>query len=123
MRGRKSKNASAVSGLARPNVRTLAPYDAKDIPCRVKLDANESPYGRPLPSRLLAGIRTNRYPDPQAAALRREFARRMLLPSVGMSKDIERRVLHGNGSDELILNLICAFGGPVVYPEPNFSMY
>ena len=31
--------------------------------------------------------------------------------------------LHGNGSDELIYYLIIAFGGPVLYPVPTFSMY
>ncbi|MDA8388004.1 MAG: histidinol-phosphate transaminase [Nitrospiraceae bacterium] len=111
-----------ISELVRPNVLTLAPYEAKIIPCRVKLDANESPYRRPVSPRLLKAVETNRYPDPQAGALRREFARRMLPSSIG-KKGGAGRVLHGNGSDELIWNLICTFGGPVVYPTPTFSMY
>jgi histidinol-phosphate aminotransferase len=32
-------------------------------------------------------------------------------------------ILQGNGSDELIYYLITAFGGPVLYPVPTFSMY
>ena len=124
MRGKKGTPAIKLKRLVRPNVLTLAPYEARNIPCRVKLDANESPYARPVKPHLLAGIETNRYPDPQATALRQEFARRMLPPSIGRrGKDGARRVLHGNGSDELIWNLICTFGGPVVYPTPTFSMY
>ncbi len=110
---------SSIGRLVRPNVRALTPYDAKEIPCLVKLDANESPYARPAGPRLLRAIETNRYPDPLAVDLRRAFAKWML-PARMRSID---RVLHGNGSDELIYNLICTFGGPVIYPTPTFSMY
>jgi len=98
--------------LARPNVRNLRPYEAKEIPARVKLDANESPYGFRLD---LKGVATNRYPDPEAKRLRRALARQA---GVGMEN-----VLCGNGSDELIYYLITAFGGPVLFPAPTFSMY
>ena len=43
-----------------------------------------------------------------------------------MSKELKvkpQNILHGNGSDELIYNLITVFGGPVLYPVPTFSMY
>ena len=33
-----------ISRLVKKEVRTLRAYSAKEIPCRVKLDANESPY-------------------------------------------------------------------------------
>ena len=97
--------------LVRPNVQKLRPYQAEEIPCRVKLDANESPYGM----RLLRSVETNRYPDPEAKAMRSLFAR-----SVRVRMD---NVLHGNGSDELIFNMVTTFRGPVLYPEPTFSMY
>ena len=31
--------------LVKKQVSALKAYDAKEIPCRIKLDANESPYG------------------------------------------------------------------------------
>ncbi len=112
-------SSSVVRELVRPNVLTLKPYDAKGAACPVKLDANESPYTERLSPGLLRSVKTNRYPDPLAEELRRAFARRML-PARLRAID---HILHGNGSDEIIYNLICAFGGPVVFPSPTFSMY
>lgn len=100
-----------IKKLARPNIRSLKAYKAKEIPCRVKLDANESPYGFTV----LRSIKTNRYPDPEALELRKLVAR-------GWKVKYDN-TLHGNGSDELIYYLIIAFGGPVLYPVPTFSMY
>ena len=100
-----------IKKLVKPNIRSLKAYQAEEIPCRVKLDANESPYG----SRVLKSVMTNRYPDPEAAALRKIVAKEY--------KVRPENLLHGNGSDELIYNLIAAFGGPVLFPVPTFSMY
>jgi histidinol-phosphate aminotransferase len=77
----------------------------------VKLDANESPYGFSA----IKSVKTNRYPDPEAKELRKLIAK-------DLKVKIEN-VLHGNGSDELIYNLMLTFGGPVLYPTPTFSMY
>src|SRR4030066_1365888 len=100
-----------IKKLVKPNIRSLRAYQAEEIPCRVKLDANESPYG----FRALKTVRTNRYPDPEAKALRNLLARQF--------KVKPENVLHGNGSDELIQCLITTFGGPVLFPTPTFSMY
>ncbi len=100
-----------IKKLVKPNIRKLRAYHAEEVPCRVKLDANESPYGFSL----LKTVKTNKYPDPEAKALRKLIAR-----GLRVKPD---QVLHGNGSDELIFNLIAAFGGPVMYPVPTFSMY
>jgi histidinol-phosphate aminotransferase len=100
-----------IKKLVRPNVRSLRPYEAKETPARVKLDANESPFGYPA----VKDVATNRYPDPEARGLRRALARGL---GVGASN-----ILVGNGSDELIYYLITTFGGPVMYPTPTFSMY
>jgi histidinol-phosphate aminotransferase len=109
-----------ITALVRPNIRTLRAYEAKEIPCKAKLDANESPY--PLAdcrSRkfviLLGRVMTNRYPDPEAKELRKVVG-----SYFGVSS---RNLLQGNGSDELISSLITTFGGPVLYPAPTFSMY
>ena len=100
-----------IKKLVKPNIRSLKAYKAKEIPCRVKLDANESPYGFTV----LKDIKTNRYPDPEALELRKLVAKGW--------KVKYGNTLHGNGSDELIYYLINTFGGPVLYPVPTFSMY
>ena len=104
-----------IQKLIRPTIRYLKAYEAKEIPCRVKLDANESPYGFPEGLRALKSIKTNRYPDPEAKALKRLISRDFGVKS--------QNILQGNGSDELIYYLITTFGGPVLYPVPTFSMY
>ena len=101
--------------LVKKEVSGLEAYNAKEIPCRIKLDANESPYGFAAAAQQVAGIRTNRYPDPEAKALRQLIAKDL---KVGTES-----ILFGNGSDELIYYLITTFGGPVAYPVPTFSMY
>ena len=100
-----------IKKLVKPNVLKLKAYQAEEIHCKVKLDANESPYG----FRVLHNVQTNKYPDPEAKELRTLFARGLKIRA--------ENVLHGNGSDELIYNLITTFGGPVLYPVPTFSMY
>ncbi|MEE9524707.1 MAG: histidinol-phosphate transaminase [Thermodesulfovibrionales bacterium] len=104
-----------IDRLVKKNIRGLKPYQAKEIQCRVKLDANESPYGFDKALDTLGKIETNRYPDPEARELRRLLAKSW---GVGINN-----ILHGNGSDELIYYLINTFGGPVLYPSPTFSMY
>lgn len=101
--------------FVRPNIRSLSAYEAKEIPCRVKLDANESPYGVKKPLKAIASVETNRYPDPRAKALKK-----LISKYVGVKPNC---ILQGNGSDELIYYLITTFGGPVLYPTPTFSMY
>lgn len=106
-----------IKTLVRPNIRSLRAYNAKEIACRVKLDANESPYAwdpRKV-AEVSRMIKTNRYPDPEAKDLRKLVAGRF-----GVKPE---HILQGNGSDELIYYLITTFGGPVLYPVPTFSMY
>jgi histidinol-phosphate aminotransferase len=101
--------------LVKKEVAVLKAYSAKEIPCRIKLDANESPYGFADAAKCIAGIKTNRYPDPEAKTLRRLIAK-----DLGVNPE---NILFGNGSDELIYYLITTFGGPVAYPVPTFTMY
>jgi histidinol-phosphate aminotransferase len=105
-----------IKDLVKPVIRCLRAYEAKEIPCTVKLDANESPYDMEQPfMSALETLKTNRYPDPEAKELRKIVAKWFgAAPS---------QVLHGNGSDELIYYLVTTFGGPVLYPVPTFSMY
>jgi histidinol-phosphate aminotransferase len=107
--------AMDIKKMVRKNIASLKAYQAKDIPCKVKLDANESPYGFPEALKIFKGIKTNRYPDPEATGLKKLMAKEL-----GVKPE---NILQGNGSDELIYYLITTFGGPVLYPTPTFSMY
>lgn len=104
-----------IQRLIRPNLRSLKAYQAKEIPCAAKLDANESPFGFPVSKETLRAFRTNRYPDPEARALKGAIAKALRVKP--------ENILQGNGSDELIYYLITTFGGPVLFPVPTFSMY
>jgi histidinol-phosphate aminotransferase len=107
--------AMNIKRLVRPNIASLRAYQAREIPCKVKLDANESPYGFSGVSGILRNSKTNRYPDPEAISLKKLIAEDFTTKP--------ENLLQGNGSDELISYLITAFGGPVLYPVPTFSMY
>lgn len=114
-----------IKKFVRPNIRSLKAYEAKEIPCKIKLDANESPYsafsvqstthGRSAfnVGKLFHSL--NRYPDPEAKTLKKIISKYFGVRS--------ENILQGNGSDELIYYLITTFGGPVLYPVPTFSMY
>ncbi len=108
-----------LSKLIRPGVLALKAYEAREIPCAVKLDANESPYSPLPPEKVFSNkdilCSLNRYPDPEAKALRKALAKDL--------KVTEKNILFGNGSDELIYYLITTLGGPVLFPEPTFVMY
>ncbi len=104
-----------IKRFVRPGVFSLVAYEAKEVPCRVKLDANESPYGFDDAVKAIKTVKTNRYPDPEARRLKEAIAKAF--------KIRPENVLQGNGSDELIYYLITTFGGPVLYPVPTFSMY
>lgn len=104
-----------IKKFVRPNIRSLSAYEAKEIQCRVKLDANESPYGFNNAIKVVKFIKTNRYPDPGASLLKKYISRDVRVKP--------ENLILGNGSDELIYYLITIFGGPVLYPIPTFSMY
>jgi len=107
--------AMNIKKFVRPNIGSLTAYSAKEIPCKVKLDANESPYGFEGIYKALKSLKTNRYPDPEAKSLKKLISRDL--------KVKPENILQGNGSDELVYYLITTFGGHVLYPVPTFSMY
>ncbi len=105
-----------IKAIVRENVRKLKAYQAKEIPCRVKLDANESPF--PIKIEQITkeiNFSLNRYPDPEATELRKALGKKFKIPY--------KKIMVGNGSDELIYYLVLTFGGPVLYPVPTFVMY
>ncbi len=115
----------------RDDLRGEVPYGAPQIDVPVRLNVNENPYP-PSPS-LIADIAAavgaaagdlNRYPDREAVALRRDLA--------GYLKAFEKvdvdpaRVWAANGSNEVMHQLLLAFGGPgrrVLGFAPTYSMY
>lgn len=108
---------------SRPELQGLVPYDAKDVRAEVNLASNEHPLNLPgeiiarLSSRL-SEFRFNRYPDPLAHDLRA-----LIAEANGLEPG---NVLVGNGGDELIFDLLLAWGGPgrklLDFP-PTFAMY
>lgn len=95
-----------------------------DTSCpKIKLDANESPYGTPRSvteaiSRAVSYENINRYPDPDMTDMLVAYGK-----YVGAEKE---RLVAGDGSDELIaliINTFLADGGKIVICEPDFSMY
>ena len=112
-----------VAARLRPALRGFEPYDPAFSPCRVNLSANENTHELPAEVRAavdaaLLATPLNRYPDPMANALRDAIAERH-----GVSRGM---VCVGNGGDEVLFNLLFAFGGPgrtVVTCPPDFAEY
>lgn len=109
---------------SRPELENIAPYDAKDIRAEIRLSANENPHNLPgeildkLADRVRQDMEFNRYPDPMSS-----YLRTLIAEANGLEPS---NVLVGNGGDELILDVILAWGGPgrsLVDLPPTFSMY
>jgi histidinol-phosphate aminotransferase len=113
-----------VAHWIRPEIRALTAYHVPDASGLIKLDAMENPYTWPEELRaewaqLLHDIHVNRYPDPQAAALKAA-----LRANLGLADD--QGLLLGNGSDEIIQMIALALAGPgraVLSVDPGFVMY
>jgi histidinol-phosphate aminotransferase len=115
----------------RDELRGESPYGAPQLDVAVRLNVNENPY--PPSERVVAEIaaaaaeaaRTlNRYPDRDAVALRADLAA-YLTADGGVGFDVDQ-VWAANGSNEIMLQLLQAFGGPgrtVVSFAPTYSMY
>ena len=108
----------------RPELGDISAYDAKDVRADINLSANENPHNLPgeilekLAERVRFDIPFNRYPDPMSTRLRE-----MIAEANGLDP---ANVLVGNGGDEIILDIILAWGGPgrkLVDLPPTFAMY
>ncbi len=101
----------------------LHPYRAPQMEAPVRLNTNESPYEPPpaFMSDLLDRIRTislNRYPPRDFPELRESLA-----THAGTLTD---RVWLGNGSNEILLQLLLSFGGPerrAMTFEPTYMLH
>ena len=116
-----------VRSLLRPDLRELQPYGAPHLDVPVQLNTNENPYA---PSETLknaiadavaaiAGT-LNRYPDRDAVDLRKDLADYL---GHGLRA---QQLWAANGSNEIIQQLLQAFGGPgrrALGFEPSYSMH
>jgi histidinol-phosphate aminotransferase len=111
----------------REDLRGLQPYGAPQLDVPVRLNTNENPY--PPPQRLVTAIgeavaaaagSLNRYPDRDALDLRKDLADFL---GHGLTA---AQVWAANGSNEIIQQLLQAFGGPgrtALGFEPSYSMH
>ena len=107
----------------RPDLEDVEPYVSPQLPARVRLNTNESPYAPPrvLTEALLRevdGMSLNRYPDRDARRLVDGLADKWEWPREG--------VWVANGSNEVFMHLFLAFGGPgrtALTFEPTYSLH
>jgi histidinol-phosphate aminotransferase len=115
----------------REELRGAEPYGAPQLDVPVQLNTNENPYAPPpgvvadIAARVgEAAARLNRYPDRDFPALRTALADYLAVES-GVRVPAEA-VWAANGSNEVMLHLLQAFGGPgrvAMSFAPTYSMY
>ena len=124
-----------MSGLeklpVRDDLRGKTPYGAPQIADVIQLNVNENPY--PPPPALLAdlqralgepGLALNRYPDRDAIQLRTSLAW-YLSDRTGVALTVDQ-LWAANGSNEVLQQVLQAFGGPgrtALGFEPSYSMH
>ncbi len=107
----------------RPGVRETPRYVSPQMDVAARLATNESPW--PLPedffadlSRAVRDLRLNRYPDGQLLRVREELA--------AMTGHSIEGTWAANGSNEILLHLLQAYGGPgrrALVFEPTYMMH
>jgi histidinol-phosphate aminotransferase len=121
---------SAVDAMLRPDLRGRTPYGAPQLEVAVALNTNENSYAVPpvvvgAITEAVAGIAEglNRYPDREFTALREALAGYLSRSGTRVSPE---QVWAGNGSNEVLLHLLQAFGGPgrtALGFTPAYSMH
>ena len=115
----------------RDDLRGQVPYGAPQLDVPVRLNVNENPFppSESLVRDVAAAVATatrglNRYPDRDARALRDDLAAYLRRES---GADVDgAQVWAANGSNEIMLQLLQAFGGPdrvALGFSPTYSMY
>ncbi len=115
----------------REELRGLAPYGAPQLDVPVQLNVNENPYGpsdacaADIAAAVAAAAGSlNRYPDREFVELRAALA--AYLSSDTGTPVVPEQVWAANGSNEVMLQLLQAFGGPgrlALSFAPTYSMY
>jgi histidinol-phosphate aminotransferase len=115
----------------REDLRGKSPYGAPQLAVPVRLNTNENPHPptRALVDDLVRSVREaavdlHRYPDRDAVALRTDLAA-YLTVQTGIQLDVGN-VWAANGSNEILQQLLQAFGGPgrtAIGFVPSYSMH
>ena len=115
----------------RDDLRGKSPYGAPQLAVPVRLNTNENPHPptQALVDDVVASVREaavdlHRYPDRDAVALRRDLAG-YLTAQTGAQLSVEN-VWAANGSNEILQQLLQAFGGPgrsAIGFIPSYSMH
>ncbi|MDR1634410.1 MAG: histidinol-phosphate transaminase [Bifidobacteriaceae bacterium] len=116
----------------RPEIAAAAPYGAPHPPVAVRLNVNENPYAPPPEVvesvvervRGAAGL-INRYPDRDFGELRSALTDYLISES-GVAELRPEMIWAANGSNEVLMQVLQAFGGPdrtATSFEPTYSMY
>ena len=122
---------SSLSDLLRPDLRGGTPYGAPQLDVPVPLNTNENSYAVPqdVVDAIVASVAEvasglNRYPDREFVRLREDLA--AYLTNAGGVAVRPEQVWAGNGSNEVLLHLLQAFGGPdrvALGFTPAYSMH
>ncbi len=115
----------------RDDLRGISPYGAPQLDVAVRLNTNENSY--PVPDAVVEHIASevaavakslNRYPDREFTALRGDLA--AYLSSTAGVEVTSEQVWAGNGSNEVLQQLVLAFAGPgrtATGFTPSYSMH
>ncbi|WP_037309532.1 histidinol-phosphate transaminase [Amycolatopsis orientalis] len=115
----------------REDLRGKTPYGAPQLDVPIRLNTNENPY--PPPDELVADVAEavraeaaslHRYPDRDAVALRQDLADYLAVSTRVLLS--ESNVWAANGSNEILQQILQAFGGPgrsALGFEPSYSMH
>ena len=113
----------SIGAAPRPGLRDIEPYESPQPNVPVRLNTNECPH--PLPDAFLAELATavrelplHRYPDASMRVLLRELAAASMHPVEG--------VWAANGSNEVLTELLQAYGGPgrrAAVFEPTYLLH
>lgn len=107
----------------RADLADVEPYGAPQLDVPVRLNTNETPFAPPAEfmkrvAERVEGLELHRYPDRRATALRTALGARFGLPP--------ERVWAANGSNEILMQLFQAYGGPgrtLLLFRPGYSPY
>lgn len=125
-----SQVRSQVEALLRPDLRGQSPYGAPQLDVPIALNTNENSY--PVPAEVVETITAtvreaasglNRYPDREFTDLREALAAYLCRSGTAIEAS---QVWAGNGSNEVLLHLLQAFGGPgrvALGFTPAYSMH
>jgi histidinol-phosphate aminotransferase len=126
-----SKRPSLDDLPLREDLRGKSPYGAPQLDVPVRLNTNENPHppSQALADDVVASVREaavdlNRYPDRDSVALRTDLAA-YVSAQTGVRVGVEN-LWAANGSNEILQQLLQAFGGPgrnAIGFVPSYSMH